>query len=387
MRVACIGGGASALMCACFVEPKNELVIIEKNEKVGKKILATGNGRCNLTNLNMYKCSYNQNVDRFLNRFNGKDVLSFFRQIGLEVYADEQGRVYPLSNSAISVLDVLKNYISLKPNVILKTETQVVKIEKNNNYFNVVYSNGTQEIFDSVIIGSGNLATEQLFSSFDIKFKPFLPSLCALKTAKQKNLAGVRVSNVKVSCKLNNQNFEEIGEVLFRDDGISGIVIFNLSAFMARQNEYATEVILDYMPTISEEDLFELLITRQKKLKNYVIDEFLTGFFHKAINYEILKRANLNLQNNVQSLTIQQLKTITNLIKNFKITTIGAHTNNQVACGGVLLSELDFNLQAKNIQNLYFMGEVIDVDGICGGYNLQWAWTSGYVVAQNLNNK
>ena len=379
--VAVLGGGASALMCACFAMDNVEITIIEQNEKVGKKILATGNGRCNLTNVNMNKYSYSCNISNYLNKFTTEQTIKFFNSIGLDVYSDEEGRVYPFSNSAVSVLECLKNYLQTKKNVKFCTGKTFVGFKKEANKFKVVMQDEVLYC-DEVVVALGNKADLSIFEKFNLQTKSFVPSLCALKTAKNKNLAGVRVDNVKVICK--SVGFEEIGEVLFREDGISGIVIFNLSAYLARKNNFKQNIVLDFMPSISEQDLFQKLKDRAKLLKNYKINDFLTGFFIKQLNYDLLLKLKFNLEKRVEMLTDNDISSLSHLIKNYIVTTDGYLNNNQVCSGGVELNSLDDNLQAKNCKGLYFIGEVVNVDGVCGGYNLQWAWTSGKIVGENL---
>lgn len=382
MKSVCIlGGGASALMCACFIKPKVKVTIIEQNEKVGKKILATGNGRCNLTNTNMNKYSYNFNIDNFLQNFSSADAIAFFNSIGLQTYIDEEGRVYPFSNSAVSVLEVLNNYVKTKNNIQIITGKTFENIEYKNDKYEVCLSDETI-FFDSVVVATGNKTNLEIFKKFNLKINEFVPSLCALKTSKNKNLAGVRVSNVKVSCA--SVNFEEVGEVLFREEGLSGIVIFNLSSYLARNKCFNASVSLDFLPNVSMQNLIKMLENRRNLLKNYQICDFLTGFFIKQLNFELIKKLKFNTENNVSSLSQKDLINLATLIKNYKVSTSGFLSNNQVCSGGVSLNSLDNTLQAKTNKGLYFIGEVVDVDGVCGGYNLQWAWTSGKIVGENL---
>jgi len=223
-----------------------------------------------------------------------------------------------------------------------------------------------------------------MFEGFGIEYKNFVPSLCSLKTIKNKLLSGVRVSDVKVCCNLKNKKFEEIGEILFKDDGISGIVIFNLSSFMARENCFNYDVFIDFMHKLSTKDLENLLNERKQNLKNLTCENFFTGFFHKAINLELLKKCDIDLNKIISKLSELEIKNLSYTIKNYKLKCSGYFENNQVMSGGINLDCLDENLQSKINKNLYFIGEVCDVDGVCGGYNLQWAWTSGKIVGENL---
>ena len=383
-KVAIIGGGASALMCACQIKNKS-VVIFEAAEKYGKKILATGNGRCNLTNLNMNSCSYNQNLNKYFSRFSANETIQFFNNIGLVTYADEEKRVYPISNTATSVLSVLKNAIDYMQNVKIETEKKVVDIFYDKNKYIVKLADNTTQSFDKVVVASGNQTNLSMFNKFGIKYKTFVPSLCSIKTQKHKALAGVRVANVRVCCKIQNNEFNQIGEVLFKDDGISGIVIFNLSTNMARINNFNNhKIYLDFLPNMEKHQLVEMLNKRIEKLKHLKVEEFLTGMFHKQLNYEILKRSKINMESTIKCLKTSEIDAICENIKHFELISCGNHDNNQVVSGGILLTELNNNLQSIKQPNLYFIGEIIDVDGDCGGYNLQWAWTSGYIVGNNI---
>lgn len=379
--IAILGGGASALMCACFIKDNVSVDIIEENDKVGKKILATGNGRCNLSNVNMNKYSYSCDINKYLNRFSVVQTIDFFKSIGLITYVDEEGRIYPFSNSAVSVLEVLKNYLSNKSNIHFLTGKKVLDLEKVGEEFKVILQDEILS-YNKVVVALGNKADLTMFNKFNISTKPFTPSLCALKTTKNKNLAGVRVDNVRVVCK--DVNFDEQGEILFREDGVSGIVIFNLSAYLARNNNYNTDILLDFVPNLTEQDLFQMLKNRVNLLKNYKIDNFLTGIFIKQLNYDFMQRLKFDLDKKVSLLTDNQILSLAKLIKNYHINTLGYLNNNQVCSGGVELKSLDNNLQAKNIDELFFIGEVVNVDGVCGGYNLQWSWASGKIVGENL---
>ncbi|MBE7082313.1 MAG: aminoacetone oxidase family FAD-binding enzyme [Clostridiales bacterium] len=384
-KVCILGGGASSLFCALNINENIDVTIFEKNDKIGKKILATGNGRCNLTNLNIDKNSYNQDITNFLKKFNVEQTIAFFKSLGLATYADEMGRVYPISNSATSVLDVLKNAIASKPNIHIVSGKTVKDISKNSDQYVITFEDNSTCNFQNVIVALGNEINLQMFDKLGVQTKKFTPSLCAIKTQKQNKLAGIRLSDVKVSCMLNNYAFEEVGEVLFREDGLSGIVIFNLSSFMARSGSFENyQICIDLLPKISLEELNKMLLERKSAFAKSSISEFLTGIFVKAINLNLFERLNIGADKKVGSLADGQIFELAKTIKNLTFVSTGNLNNNQVCCGGVCLNQLDQTLQCKNHKGLYFIGEAVDIDGVCGGYNLQWAWTSGAIVGQSL---
>lgn len=374
-----IGAGASGLMCALKSKEKN-IALIDANSKPGKKILVTGNGRCNLTNMCIEAKNYNQDIEKYLSRFNQTQTLNYFSSLGLETFADEEGRVYPISNSAKSVVDVILNKLENKVEFILNQK--VVKVEKQNEEF-IVSTEQDKYYCKKLVIATGGKSAEEIIKSFNISCKSFTPSLVALKSNAIKDLNGVKVSSVLVKAtNFNGETKEEVGEVLFKDNGISGIVIFNLSSIFARTNCFKGKITIDLLPNLTNKELFNKLEKRKDLCVN--IDKFFTGFFIPALANEIFKQAKINTNSNSKNLTNQQLEKLVFTIKNLTFSVDGYYDNNQIHSGGVLLSELTQNLMSKQVKNLYFIGEVCDVDGVCGGFNLQWAWTSGAIVGESL---
>ena len=373
--VAIIGAGASGLFCANNLNENLKIALIEKEPRVGKKILATGNGKCNLTNLNMSSDFFNQNIDKFLKRFDEKQTLQTFHDLGLLAYADDEKRVYPLSNSANSVLDVLRLPLEEKQNLQLFLENKVESIVKKNDCYELLLKNGEKLFSKNIIISTGNY-DEKLLKSLDEKFIPFQKSLCALNTKfPNKGLNGIRVDNVCAKLEMGENFFVEFGEILFKENSISGILIFNLSAPMARAGDYNHKVVLDLLPTINDCELEDILNNRAKHLSG---EHLLTGILHSALARNIIEKCDFDTKN---------IKKIVKTIKKYEIFTTSPVDNNQVLSGGIDLKSLDDNLQSNQNKGLFFIGECVDVDGICGGYNLQWAWTSAKIVANFLNEK
>lgn len=383
-KIAIIGGGASALMLASFYNKNDELYIFEKNSKLGKKILSTGNGRCNLANVHMNKHSYNTNINSFLNRFTTNDVLNYFGKIGLEYYTDEEGRVYPISNSATSVLDVLTKNLNNRKNVHYLFNKKLIDIQENDSGYLLFFEDGTRDVFNKVVIACGNESNLQVFSKLGISVNGFRPSLCSLTTNSNKNVAGIRLDGVEVSCKVDNDTFKEVGEILFKENAISGIVVFNLSCFLSRKNINNIDFFIDFLPKISQNDLFLKLCQRRGNLKEYKCKDFLNGMFVGAVADMLLSKSHINYDDCVKNISDKKLEELAFNIKNNKFFMLGYEKNNQVFTGGVSLFDLDNNLQSKKCRGLYFVGEAVDVDGMCGGYNLLWAWISGMVVAEAI---
>ena len=376
-KVVILGCGASGAMCALSAKCDN-LAVIDANVSPAKKILVTGNGRCNLTNINPSHEAYNQNIDKYLNKFGIEDTLAFFQSIGLEYCHDEEGRVYPLSNTAKSVQDVINNALQNKVDFYLgQYVTEISKVSKG---FIVVTDKEKFECNKLVIATGGNSIVNSLVN-LGVNFKPFTPSLVALKCDNIDGLNGVRVPYVKVTANdLDGNSVSKYGEVLFRDNGLSGIVIFNTSTLFARKGIFSGNVSIDLLPNLSTNELLKKIQNRKNINKD--INKLFVGMFHNAVANEIFKQAKINTNCNV--LSEDDVNKLAFVIKNLSYTVTGHLDNNQVFSGGVCLDALTDNLMSKSMPNLYFTGEVCDVDGVCGGYNLQWAWTSGHIVGEAL---
>ena len=376
-----VGAGASGCISSIFAKEKYEnVLIIDKQNKLAKKILVTGNGRCNLSNINVNSKCYNQNIDKYLNEFNVKDTLAFFNKIGLEYYSDDEGRIYPISNSAKSVVDVLTNKIE-QLGIKYNLNTEVKNISKTKNKYII---ETTEKVFSAnkVIVATGGNSLTNIILNLGIKIKNFTPSLVSLKINSSKNLANVRLSNVSVKLITDNQNtYQENGEILFRENGISGICIFNLSAYLSRYQNFNGELVIDLLPFKSKNEIIDLLSERRQL--NIPINKFFDGMFVKQIGYEILNRAKINEERLSNKLSDNEIKELSTIIKNLNFKVKGFLDNNQVYSGGISLSDLTLNLESKH-KGLFFCGEICDVDGLCGGYNLQWAWTSGAIVGKNI---
>lgn len=373
--VVIIGGGASGAMCALSANKNLKIAIVDNLSFPAKKLLVTGNGRCNLTNLNTNSKYYNQDIEKYLEKFDVQNTLSFFEQLGLIYKIDDENRVYPLTNSAKTVVDVIFNELK-KRNVFMFCEHNLQKIEKKDCFFEIVTDKNVVFAKKVVVAAGGGFDFSKL--KMDIRYKQFTPSLCALKTNSTKRLSGHRLSEVCVSYEENKQ----YGEVLFKDSGLSGICVFNLSAKFARQNNFKGKVCIDIFPNIEQQTLKQILVQRKNIVEE--ASDICLGLLEKVVAKEILWRNHINETKPAKDLTEQEIENICSTIKSFDFDLCGNYDNNQVFSGGVALFDLTENLEHKTYKNLYFCGEVCDVDGECGGYNLQWAWTSGHIVGENL---
>lgn len=384
-RIGIIGGGASAIICALKASENinNKITILNGDSKLGKKLLVTGNGRCNLTNLDGFSDAYNCDISTFLDRFDWTKTIKFFNNIGLEIYADEEKRVYPISNSSSTVREILEREV-VRNNITFYNETIVEKIESKNKF--IVHTNKGDYEFDKIVLACGG-GNKSLIENLKINCLPFRPSLMALQTKEDtKRLSGLKISNVSVKVSIQNQTYIENGEVLFKDRGLSGICIFNLSSVLQRDENFNSNISIDLLPKMNEKELYNMLKNRLN-LKNANIEEYLQGLFHNEINRLIIERLKISNKLPLEKINEQIIINLVYIIKNLVFHIVGFYDNNQVYCGGVKLQELSKDLELKTIPNMFVCGEMCNVDGKCGGYNLQWAWTSGDIVGEKLCSK
>ncbi len=400
--LAIIGGGAVGLTSAIhaynFSKGNINIIILEKMDRVGKKILATGNGRCNFTNIYAtYENFYGEDKffsKYFLEQFSVQDTIDFFYNLGVLHTVLENGKVYPYSEQASSILDALRNKID-NLNIPIKTEFDVKSINKKNDKFKIVSTKNETILANKIIFATGGMASQNLGSNGSgIKILKSLghsctkltPALVQLKTPpeKVKSLKGIKITgNLKM---YSNDTFlkEEYGEILFTDYGISGPPVFQLSTLFARYKNLIAYI--DFMPSFTEEEVFNILKDR-KKLLNYTnMENYFNGLLNKRLGNIIAKSSGIEkLSFLVENLTDNILKNMANLIKNYKLEILDTNgfNNAQVTSGGIKTSEFNNKtLESKIIKGLYCAGEILDVVGDCGGFNLQWAWSSSYVATK-----
>ena len=399
--VAVVGGCASGITAAINAKRKNpklNIVIIEKLPRIGKKILATGNGRCNLTNVNAVAEDYCNSdfVSDIFAKYPPQRVIGFFESMGLVTFADSEGRVYPRSNMASSVLDVLRFELE-KLGVEILCDTAVTQIKKSNGGFvlndnifckKVLVSTGGKASPSQGSDGSGYALAKQLGHSVT----PLCPALVPLTVRDNvRALKGVRARNVSLTLTNGRPLAKTSGELLFTENGISGIAAMELAAeaeksLISAKGKTFTEI--DFVPDMSEKELTVYL----KKIKDINgkanIDMFFAGILPKAIGVEICKAISLYKNDR----TISQLKeediiSAARKAKKFRLEVAGTKgfANAQVTSGGVPVSEISSNTMESVICNgLYFAGEITDVDARCGGFNLQWAFASGLLAGENI---
>ncbi len=372
-----LGAGASGMMCASTIKGK-KVAVVDQAKNAAKKIMVTGNGRCNLGNNSISSKFYNRNIDSFLKQFSEIETAKFFSDLGLVTYVDDEGRIYPISNSAKSVMDILE-YGARKASFFLGERIKNIKKEGTSFVVNLE----TKIITSPKIVVATGGGSDEILKMLKVPYKEFVPSLVSLKSKQTRDLNGTRVSNVLVKAtNAFGKTRSEKGEVLFRENGLSGIVIFNLSTLYARSGRFEGKVEIDLLPDLSEQTLKDIL--RKRKSLEARLDKFFVGMFANSVANEIFKQSKLNTNAPCATLKENEILILANTIKNMQFNVCGALDNNQVFSGGVPLEDLDENLMHKNLQGVYFVGEICDVDGVCGGYNLQWAWTSGHIVGEEI---
>lgn len=392
MNIAIIGGGASGLMAAITAKSSdNRVIIYEREKRVGKKLLATGNGRCNLTNTGADIYNYHGKNPEFVKgavkRFWVRETLNFFSSIGVLWKEEQEGKVYPYSDTASSVLDVLRRKAETV-GVETVCEYDVKEIRKTKKGFLIVPYKGESAVCDKLIIAAGGKASPnlgsngsgyELLKSMGHKITKLSPSLVQMKTETEvvKKLKGI-----KINAKLTVGENENTGEILFTDYGLSGPPVFSLSSRM----EDVAEAVLDIMPEYSFDEVYSVLCERCAYLYDVPLEEYFTGMLNKRVGQALLKSVGVMPLSRLSStLSEKELKKIACAIKQwkFKIEGTMSWNNAQVTRGGAVTAEFnEVTMESKLVKNMYACGEVLDIDGDCGGYNLQWAWSSGYLAGK-----
>ena len=385
-----IGAGASGMAAALQAVrdcPEARIVLLERSDRPGKKLLTTGNGRCNLSNREIGISCYNPAAERFtqvLDNYGGD--IGFFRSLGLMTREDAEGRVYPLSGQASSVLDVLRFAVASSGAKII-CSAEVTGISEEGSGFTVTTADGRQFTSRKVIAAVGSPAgahgydNKQLISSFrrrGIRLRPFSPALVYLSVDElPAQLRGTRVQAEATLRLEDGRSFSETGEVQFGEGYVSGICVMDLSR--EYDGEAGAGIEFDLCPELTAEDIAENLETARISRADAPVSAALTGLVPKAVGETVLKQCCKDVfRRKTGSLTAEEILSITELVKRFRLRVSGKgpFRSAQVCTGGT--DELNGStLESTVCRGLYFCGEIVDVDGKCGGYNLHWAWASG----------
>ena len=394
MKILIIGGGASGMMAALTAaeQPGNAVTLLERQSRVGRKLLATGNGRCNLTNLDLAATHYHGARPDFavpaLSRFGLDDTLRFFRSLGLLTVADDTGRVYPLSDQANSVLDVLRFALETR-GVSVVCSCDVIEVKKKARGYEAISATGERYFGDRLIVAAGGCAGKKLggtksgyrlLGMLGHSCTPLSPSLTQIKTDQThvRALKGVR-ADALVQLRQNGRRIaHEAGEVQFTDFGLSGPVAFSLSREAGLLD--GAELTLDFLRAYGCADVDALLQNKRAAMGALPAAELLSGMLHARLGGVIMRRALGSLQRPAGALTDAELTQVRQQLRCFTLPVTGVMgmENAQVTAGGIATDEFDpQTLESRLAPGVFATGEVLDIDGDCGGYNLQWAWSSG----------
>ena len=392
MVIGIIGGGASGMAAALAAaeNPAVQVILMERHARVGRKLGATGNGRCNLTNLHAAEGGYHGDeaafADHAISQFPPEKTLNWFSSLGLFTVAEDSGRVYPYSDQANSVVDVLRFALE-KENITVKLGFEAEKVKKTSAGFRIESKEETVECH-KLIIACGGLAGTKLGGTMSgYKFLRGLghkctklrPTLVQLKSGWGGcvSLKGVRCNCHAAIFHNGRLHSESRGELQFTEYGISGPVIFEISRD-ACQDKGDWTCRLDFLPEISEDVLKTELLRR--KQTNLPASELLTGILHNRLGRVLSQSAGISQSRQVSQLSDYDLQQAVLAVKEFEIglTEPMGMDSAQVTAGGILTKEFDNKtMESRLVPGLYACGEVLDIDGDCGGYNLQWAWSSG----------
>ena len=399
-EIAVIGGGASGMMAAITARKSGkEVVILERKDRILKKVLITGNGRCNITNVNANISNYFgkniSSVENILNSFNPQDTMDFFNGLGILFNEENRGKVYPLSGQASSVVDALR-FEAERLGVRIETEFYVRKIEKEGFKFKI-YSEERKKIeAGRVIIAAGGQSYPELGSNgsgFELakelghSVTRLSPSIVQLKTEKHqvKGLQGIKTDAAVTAYGDNKKICTYDGELLFTDYGISGNVVFNISFVMPLYKNVEFEI--DFMEKFDYNELYEILKERKKMMSHLTMENYFNGMINKKLGQFLSKVSGIEkLSKPVKDLNDSEIRKLCTVLKKYRIKILDTtgFKNAQVTAGGVSLDEVNSEtLESRIVKGLYFSGEVLDIYGECGGFNLQWAWASGYIAGKN----
>ncbi|MBS3742472.1 MAG: NAD(P)/FAD-dependent oxidoreductase [Candidatus Cloacimonetes bacterium] len=397
-----VGGGAAGLVAAISAAQGGaRTAILEKQKRVGKKLLITGNGKCNYTNVEINTQDYNSNAKTFISsvfkQFGQQETLEFFKNLGIEPVVENDGRIFPKSQQASSLLNVLR-YELKRLNIAEIRKSQVVDIKKEK-YFILKTGDGKHYKAKKVILTTGGKASPYsageesgylLARKFSHKIVEPEPALVQLKLDSKylRSIAGVKIDG-KITLEDGDNIKSFSGELLFTSYGISGIPALQVSRFID-ENEGKNYIKIDLEPDKSREKLFEILQNRFQTLYYKCLGDALEGFVNKLLIRVLLKVSELDYKLKCASITTEEINKLVTVMKDWQMKCIGklGWKDAQVTRGGVAVDEIYCkSMESKKESGLYFAGEILDVDGKSGGYNLQWAWSSGYIAGKYAAKK
>ena len=395
-EIAIIGGGASgiaAALSAARTAPCSHIILLEGLDRVGKKILATGNGRCNLGNEDISPSHYHsrspERLEALLAQMPSTRTTDFFRSLDLLCATEEMGRIYPYCRQAAMVLDVLLLALE-RAGVDIRCGQTVTGIQHKKGRFQLRLENTPSVTADRVILAAGGKAAPKqgvtgvghlLAQSLGHRCTPLSPHLVPLKCAGMpKGLKGIRVQGALELLDGSTRVAREVGEIQLTDYGVSGIPALQLSCHMDRCS--APVLRLDFFPSLPEADLRRMLREQLRRHGSEPLETALLGSLQKRVLFAMLKNARIEpLSRRADTLSVKEIERLSRLLKDWTLPVTGTLTweQAQVTGGGVPLDEINDDFSSRRCDGLYLTGEMLDVSGDCGGYNLHWAWCSGLI--------
>lgn len=399
ITIGVVGGGAAGMAAAIWAARSGaEVTILEHMDRVGKKILSTGNGKCNLTNQNLSSDYFHSEnlefADQILVQFGLEETIRFFLELGIYT-KNRNGGLYPYSEQASAVLDVLRMELK-KRKVSIQCGVKIKEIKAQKGF--LIITENSRMHFDRVILASGSRAAAatgsdgsgyQFARAFGHKIIKPLPALTQLKSDAKwlKGTQGVRC-DAKVSLYIEGQKrVEDRGELQLVEYGISGIPVFQISGLAARALDRGekTDVLIDFLPDFSRDYLKSFLINRLQASPHKTMEEAFIGLFNKKMIPFLLKVSDFKMNDMACCFNDVQIEKLIQCMKECRISIseTNGFQNAQTCTGGVDTHEISQYMESRLVPGLFFAGEVVDVDGLCGGYNLQWAWSTGYVAGKS----
>lgn len=400
-KVIVIGGGAAGLIAALSASEKGyRVIILERNDRIGRKLLATGNGRCNFTNINLDIENYHGKNNKFgysaLSQFDVYRTMSYFETLGITPRVEEGGKVFPASLQSSSMIDVFKYEIK-KRDIDLQLNSMVKNIYKKDN-FKVELEDGRVVTGDNVILATGGMSLAntgsdgngyKLASKLGHVITETFPGIVQLnlKSDNLKEKTGVRFDGIAELYIDGEYIMEDRGDVLFTDYGISGPTILQISrrAIDGIRKNKDVWVHVKVITDRNIEELYDYLVLRFENMNTKPLEHSLIGLINKKLINPILNTAGLERRKPVVEMSNKEIRSLASVLTSWKFKVIGHQPWEfaQVTAGGISTEDIDNRtMESKIIPGLYIVGEVMDIDGDCGGYNLQWAWSSGYVAGK-----
>ena len=405
------GGGPAGMMAAITAARRGfKVTLVEKNEKLGKKLFITGKGRCNITNAGDSEALFNSIVTnrKFMfssfNGFSNYDTLGFFDELGLHIKIERGNRVFPESDHSSDVIGALNRELKrLSVDVRLNTEVKDIIVNGGKATGVVVKCSGKESTIqaDNVIVATGGNSYQSTGSTGDgYRFArklghsvtPIVPALVPFNVAEdwESDLQGLSLKNVSIVVLDGKQEiYSDFGEMLFTHFGVSGPLILSASSFAARRiKEHPLKLVIDLKPALSQEQLDERILRDFDEEKNKAFKNSLDKLLPKKMIPVIVRLSDIDGNKKVNEITKQERQKLVSLIKGLELTITGLRGFNEaiITQGGINVREINpTTMESKLVKNLYFAGEVLDVDALTGGFNLQIAWSTGYAAADHLD--